>query len=343
MSKIAELEELDSGSWDAMVLASPDANPYQLCGWRLILTDVFGVKPVYRAIRNTSGDLDAVVPAYLSKPVLGTCHISTMEGGIIGPSSQHRNLLVDEIEKTAQIEGARYVLLKGGARGSRPTTVRSKRVFPVLSLAGGEDEVMQGLSKKMRYQVRKALELPLQCEHRDTPPAEFYGVFSTVQKNLGTPVVPAAFFDAMGTHLRPYLHFVGLYNAGVLVAGMVGMKFGTCFYSLYAATRADFQARYANYNLYGRVIEWACENGFVTFNLGRSVPGSPAHQFKRKWRANESEVDYCQLSIASGDFSRDSSGSGDAAQALVSNVWRHLPLTVANWLGPKLRRQRPFG
>jgi|GEM_PF-2495004 serine/alanine adding enzyme len=332
--------------WNEFVLAQPVVNPFHLAQWHEILNHVFQVQPLYRMGCDATGRILGIVPAYFASGLFATPQVATLDGGILSADQRVADSLHAELSLSAGNLGARHVMLKGGAAATGEAvggSVFSKRIYPVVDLSAGVDFVTQRLNKKMRYQIKKSQALGLEAVQADQVPHSFYAIFARTQRDLGTPVVSRKFFDSMNAVLSPLLNFTGLMHHGRLVAGLVGVSLGDTYYSLYAATDREYQHNYANYLLYLRVMEWACERQLGKFNMGRSSPGTGAYRYKTKWRPVDIEALYRCDFVTRRNRPKDSAILEPASNSIAVKVWKRMPLTVTNVLGPSLRSRLPFG
>ena len=303
-----------------------------------------------RCLRSTIGLLEVgrrvwpscrYSPAYHTQNLLFGSHVNTMEGGLLADHRDAEKSLLDELCNWARQAGARSLTVRGDTKLLDDTFSVARPVWPCLALDGGRESIWGALRKKMRYQLRQAQNSTLRVCHSEQIPKDFYTVFSRVQKNLGTPVIPPRTFTAMNRHLSDNLLFTSLWDDNRLVGGMVCIRLQTTLHSLYAATEPLYQKNYANYLMYLRTIEWAAEQNLIRFNMGRSTPGSSAHAFKQKWKPDDHYGVYKRLSFRTTKGVGANKGKSKLLD--LTRVWRHLPLPVANTLGPILRKRLPFG
>jgi hypothetical protein len=80
------------------------------------------------------------------------------------------------------------------------------------------------------------------------------------------------------------------------------------------------------------------EQGVRRFNFGRCTPGGGTHRFKRQWGSRDEPLWWYQH--ARGGVTGTPSPN-DGAFAWGPKIWRHLPLALANRLGPPLVRLVP--
>jgi len=206
------------------------------------------------------------------------------------------------------------------------------------------DDLLREIRKKSRVRyIRRASDNGFSVE-RDRELAKidvFYHLYAQHMRDLGTPVMSIAHMRALKRHFGvARLRLFFLSHAGREVGGMLCIASTDCWLDMYAAVRTELLPLYPNYLLYWRVIEAAAEAGVKSFDLGRSPPHSNAHLFKSKWPGRNREVPHCYFGAPIAAARLDRFREQDSP---MQRAWKHLPLSLANWLGPKLRAQLPFG
>ena len=72
--------------------------------------------------------------------------------------------------------------------------------------------------------------------------------------------------------------------------------------------------------------------------FGRSPRDSGTHRFKRGWGAREQPLAWIRLAPDGRPLSVEGPGDSGVLRAF-SRAWTRLPVPVASWLGPHLRRR----
>ncbi len=99
-----------------------------------------------------------------------------------------------------------------------------------------------------------------------------------------------------------------------------------------------------NYLLYWNTLKLGCELGLQSIDLGRCTRGSGNFDFKRRWTAQPQAL-YQQF-LMNGISRPPAVGGGwskDVRYRLFVALWRGLPLSIVEILGPWLRKRIPFG
>ena len=83
------------------------------------------------------------------------------------------------------------------------------------------------------------------------------------------------------------------------------------------------------------MLEYACRQGYQTFDFGRSTIGEGTYRFKEQWGAKPAPLYWYKFS-RNGDASNET-GSASRWMTRASECWKRLPIPVTRVLGPKIR------
>jgi CelD/BcsL family acetyltransferase involved in cellulose biosynthesis len=123
----------------------------------------------------------------------------------------------------------------------------------------------------------------------------FYRLHLRTRRRLGVPVQPRRFFRLLLERIiEPGLGFILVAHSGDIpvAAAIFGSWNGTLLYK-YSARDERYAKLDASYLLLWTAIQWACENGYHTVDLGRSdLDQVPLREFKDGWGATEEPLAY---------------------------------------------------
>jgi FemAB-related protein (PEP-CTERM system-associated) len=328
--------------WRSFVENTPGSSPFHHAGWFYVLSECFAVEPYYLMAIDGLGKPAGVLPMYVSRSVFTGKHLSTMEGGALVNEESTAALLYNKAAVLRDRLRLNYLLVRGGPNTGQPVSQRLETVRTVIQVDHQPDELWLKLNKKTRWAVRQAEKNGLRVERDDEAVDLFYYIYAARMRELGTPVMGPCLMRGLRRYLADCFRLFVIRRKKEIIGGMLCLDFSALRISLYAATLSDFLSAHANYLLYWRVIEDSCLTSPRWFDLGRSAPQGGTHAFKRKWRGTDCEVPYSFLVAPGRKFSIPSSDER-LGMSLRQKVWTHFPLTLANLLGPLLRRQLPFG
>jgi lipid II:glycine glycyltransferase (peptidoglycan interpeptide bridge formation enzyme) len=106
-----------------------------------------------------------------------------------------------------------------------------------------------------------------------------------------------------------------------------------------ASSLGSFLSYCPNNILYWEIIQRGCLKGFKKFDLGRSTWNSGTFKFKNQWVKEPTQL-YWQYHL-NKIKSLPELNPESSKFSLGIKLWKKLPLTWANFLGPKIVRNLP--
>lgn len=167
---------------------------------------------------------------------------------------------------------------------------------------------------------------------------DFYDVFSRNMRDLGTPVLPRALFQAVVDAFPDRTLVCTVESEGTPVAAGLGVLFDGEFELTWASSLREYNRDAPNMLLYWSLMEEVIQRGGTDFNFGRCTPGGGTHRFKSQWGGADEPLHWTRWSPDGGGEAP--SAEGGAFERAVS-LWQKLPLPVANRLGPLVARGLP--
>lgn len=331
-----------AADWDAFVRAAPGATACHLWGWGGPIGDVLGNEVIRLAATDEEGRIAAVLPMARVKSRLFGDYLVSMpflnDGGPVG-SEAGREALVEAAGRTAREAGVDLLEIRSRERLPGDLSVTDRKITVILDLPAESETLWKdGLKSKVRSQVRRpmkeGMEVRFGPEHLDA----FYGVFARNMRDLGTPVLPRAFFDAIVAALPETAVVGAVYHGDRPAAVGFGLAFGDELEITWASSDRELDRMAPNMLLYWGFMEHAIERGLGRFNFGRCTRGGGTHRFKTQWGGEDVDLPWGQWS-AHGVAATPTPDGG--AMGLAVRVWQRLPLGVTNRLGPMLSRRIP--
>ncbi|MBA4052088.1 MAG: FemAB, partial [Erythrobacter sp.] len=205
-------------------------------------------------------------------------------------------------------------------------------------LAADDEAELLAIPRKARAEVRKGLGFGhrVSVGRGTSDLAAHYACYSASVRNLGTPVFPKRLFAAMLDAFpdssdiltvwqgnRPLASVLNFYHAGAVLPFWGG---------------GVFEARVARANevMYYELMLHARRKGMERFDFGRSKTGSGPFSFKKNWGFDPQPLTYAAWT-APGAAARNIDPT-DASYSRKIELWKKLPLPLANTLGPWIAR-----
>lgn len=328
--------------WNECVQRSDGWTHCHLWGWQEVMQRALGHETLYLGARAADGILQGVLPLVRVRSIVFGHYLVSMPflnyGGPIGTDAAIRSL-AEAAAKRADAEGCRLLELRSRHECPIDMPASHRKVTVTLKLAPGDpDAVMAGFPAKLRSQVRRPLREGVEVRFGQDQLEPFYAVFAEHMRDLGTPVLGRQFFESIAAMFGDSVWFGCAWNAGAPVAAGCGFRWDSEFEMTWASALRAHSRTSANMLLYTRFMERAATEGLTTFNFGRCTPGSGTHRFKQQWGGEDETLWWYHRE---SDASEATPSPDHGAFSLGPRIWRHLPLVVANGLGPKIVRFIP--
>jgi serine/alanine adding enzyme len=328
--------------WDRFVESDPNSTFCHQYGWKEIMRDVLGHESLYLAAIDDEGTWRGILPLVRVRSILGHYLVSLPflnDGGPLGDRGAQQSL-VEYAVIEADKSGAG--LLEFRARSELPGPVNPvyRKISVQLTLPSSTEEFWTTtLRAKLRAQIRRPVKegMVFRCGVEEMH--SFYQVFARNMRDLGTPVLPRAFFEKVADTFGSRVLFAAVYTkAGVPVAGACCLLWRKELEATWASSLRDFNHLSPNMLLYSRLMEEAIDRDIEIFNFGRCSPDGSTHRFKRQWGGSDVPLPW-------PSWSREPSIGVPSADRplyrLAVTAWRHVPMVVANRVGPMLARMLP--
>ena len=338
MTRVTAYVDADRERWDAYVSRAPGSHFGQRIAWKRVVEESFGCRAHYW-LAEESGRVTGVLPLFEKRGVFGGGCLFSPPGGLLADNQATADALLEPARE--QVRRGKLDLLElrdQRRRWERLITVE-EHVTMELELPDDPVKLWAAFDAKLKNQIRKGEKAGFRvrwgAEHAD----DFHRVMLENMRDLGTPILGERYY-------RRVLERLGA-DAEVLVIDLAGEPAGAMFVVLHAGTLADpwasslrrFFAHCPNQVLYWEAMQHAIARGAQRFDFGRSQPGSGTYRFKEQWRAPPGPRVY-----------KNGRGRAEGAPAraeqkhpfeLPRNVWKRLPLPVADLLGRGVKRLFP--
>jgi FemAB-related protein (PEP-CTERM system-associated) len=330
-------------AWDAFVLAHPRASPFHLTAWKKSIEEVFHYRPMY-LLASESGTIRGVLPLFLVKSlILGKTLISSpfaVYGGILADSVEVRDALAEHVKQLGASLQVEYVELRNAYQdqciGFAPMAgyvALKQRLVP------DESALLESIPRKTRRMVRKALESSLTTAQRKTTSPAFEDLYSRNLRRLGTPSFPSRHFAALVRNFGEMVDIREVVHEGRVIAAVMTFYFRDQVLPYYGASDPQFNSLAPNNYMYFDLMRWAGQNGYTSFDFGRSKKISGSYDFKSHWGMEEVELPYEVLLVKRKSL--PNFNPNNPRFQLAIKIWQRLPLPVTRALGPELLRLIP--
>jgi FemAB-related protein (PEP-CTERM system-associated) len=319
---------------------SPSRHP----DWLLVLRDGLRQEPYCLEAMREGRTVGLLPLAHLRSLLFGRYLIGLPYlnvGGVLADSQDAAAALVDRAVELADRLDVKYLELRHevpvehSALGHR----LESKVHMRLDLPGTSGRLWDGLTPKVRNQVRKGQKLDLAVAWGGPELLDdFYAVFARNMRDLGTPVFGRELFRAVLERFpeRAEIGVVRLARRPVAAALLIHGPGTTEVPS--ASSLRQYNATNANMLMYWHLLCRAIERGQQVFDFGRSSRQSNTYRFKKQWGA-EPHPAVWQYYLRRGSI--NDMRPENSRYRLLIRIWRRLPVALTRWIGPPVVRGIP--
>lgn len=342
---IRSASDKDREQWDRYVEQHADASPYHLYAWKQAVEQAYGFSGNYFVAERDSR-LAGVLPLIRMGVPLGSKQLVALPycdmGGILSDDKHVSEALLHQAiafageEKISSVEFRAHMDDKLLETVRQPFRKIEEKVSMLLDLPDSADALWAGFKSKLRSQVRKAEKNGLSFAFSRNVD-DFYTVFSRNMRDLGSPVHSRKWIEAV-------LYFYGnKAQMGLVYADKLPVGAGiilTCGQRVsipWASTLREYNRLNPNMLLYWNFLRYSADNGFGRFDFGRSTPGEGTFRFKSQWGAKPIPLAWTIFTMGQ-DKNGYPASEGKSKREFAAAAWSRLPLTAANFFGPKLRK-----
>jgi len=344
MLRVSLAEQSDQNRWDAYALNHPDASPYHMFAWKQAVEGSYGHTCPYLCAEK-NGELVGILPL-VHIHILGIvgelaalpyCDV----GSCLCDDDEVQDALLDEAMKIQKKLNCKKLTLRGQLRDSALKTEFGAeahgKVRMLLPLPPSSDELISGFKSKLRSQIRKAEKNGISFRWSGLDELDaVWSVFSRNMHDLGSPVHAKNWIRSVLQNYKERAR-VGLAEYGGETVGIgIVLMTNTVVSIPWASCLREFNHLAPNVLLYWNLLKFSSDNGYQVFDFGRSTEGEGTYKFKKQWGAEPMALAWHSHPDARkcGGRARLHSSNRDVA----ARLWRKIPLPIANFLGPHLRK-----
>jgi FemAB-related protein (PEP-CTERM system-associated) len=327
---------------DSFVAGWPGAEFFHRPQWSRAVERGCGQKSHFLVAEDQAGALAGCLPlteirSFLFGHALVSAGFGT-GGGILASDGAAVEALAEAAWALARSLGCGSVELRGGALPEG--WERREGVYSGFSTAlpADPEALLPALTKRQRYEVKKAMARGLEVtagndrRHVDG----FYHVYRECVRNLGTPVFPAALFEAMADEYGEDCDVLIVWKDGRPVAANFNIYHQGTGQCHWGGGTAEAKACRANDVMMYAQMRHLAERGCTRADFGRSKLGTGPYERKKCWHLDERPLVYA-VRTAEGKAPRDVNPLSPKYRLQVE-LWKRLPLRLANFVGPHIAR-----
>lgn len=330
-----------SDEWDAYVDAHQESTFFHKFGWSRIVHRVYGFESIMLCARDAEKIIGVLPLINVNTPLMGRAMISmgfTVGGGPIAATSEINHALISRASEIGEECGVKYVEIRSD--DGLDDWIPKKGIYAGFkkALHKSNDENLLAIPRKRRADIRKALQFAERGAIQlvdDRDPHRFYPLYANALRDLGTPVFPYRFIEAIVEEFGNNVGILTVEENDLATASLVSFYFKDTVlpYFIAADNKGRRESRLHDL-LYWTMMQRGTAKGAHTFDFGRSKVGSGAFAYKKLWGIDPSPITYRYKLIRARGMPNVNPENPRFSR--LSKMWRHLPTPVASRLGPVL-------
>ena len=284
----------DAETWNDFVRSQGGWTHFHLFEWKNVIEEVFGHECVYLTALDRDDALAGVLPLVRVKSRIFGHYLVSMPflnyGGPLGTADAIREL-INHAVRLANDTGADLLEMRCRDELDTSLTASHRKITVLLDLpADDPDTLWDSFKPKLRSQIRRPTKDGVTIRFGLDQVEPFYAVFARHMRDLGTPVLPRSFFDAIADRFPDDAWFGAAYLADKPIACGCGFVWADEFEMTWASSLVEFNKIAPNMLLYWSFIERAIGHSISVFNFGRCTLGGRTHRLKRQWGSRDEAV-----------------------------------------------------
>lgn len=343
MVEVKNINLAEQQAWDGYVEGHLGSGVYLSSAWQAAVEKAYGHSTYYLAAYQGQHIVGILPLALLKMPLL--------RGNLVSlPFCDYGGLLADSVEvagcllsQALRLSDELQTGLEIRMRQPAPVVERAGCFFQVtdkcrmvLALPGDAGQLWGGFKSKLRSQINRARKAGLvgRLGHAELL-SDFYQVFSQNMRDLGSPVHSWKWLHSIVAAYGDQAKVGVVYQDTLPVAAGITLAQGNDITVPWASALRQFNRFSPNMLLYWTFLGHAADSGFVSFDFGRSTPDEGTYAFKKQWGAQPAPLYWYRKGVCEVPGQPETRGAG---RQVAEQIWRRLPLSVANYCGPLLRK-----
>lgn len=333
------LTPADHAQWDAYVAAHADATFFHRAGWQQVLQEGMGHRTWFYYVER-GGVIEGVLPLCQIRSRLFGHWLGALPfcvyGGPVASNPVAAAMLDQAADALARALGVGHLEYRcvqprhpvNAQWQVKPLYVTFRKV-----ISGCDDDNLNAIPRKQRAMVRKGVKLGLQGEV-DQHVDRFYLAYASSVHRLGTPVFSRRYFALLKQVFGAACEIRVVTHQGQVVAGVMSFFFRDEVLPYYGGGTPAARGLAANDFMYWDLMRTAAARGCRSFDFGRSKVGTGAYDFKKNWGFAPAPLGYEYRLY--GAAAVPENNPLNPKFRLFIGLWRRMPLTLANLLGPHI-------
>lgn len=207
----------------------------------------------------------------------------------------------------------------------------SEKVSHFLALKKSPKDQLAAFNSNLRRKISKAEKNGIEVKIGGVELVDdFSKVYNKNMHQLGSPTLGKAFFKSLYKNLPSNTEIAVAFLKNKPIGCGFCMWYDGYYENTWFSTLQEYNQLYTSYTLHDKIIKSAINKKAHTYSMGRSSINSGVQQYKLQWPVKEKHLFFNSTS---------SKGVNLKDQKWLTKVWKLLPATLVNNLGPAVAKR----
>lgn len=338
--RITELTSENKKAWDAFVASADGASFFHRSAWQEVLEKSFGHRTHFLCAADNGAIMGVLPLTHINSRLFSNALISNpfcVSGGPVAASKDIEEVLLAQAETMSDSLNVDYLEIRDYP-SQRPHWHHKEDLYanferPILEDA---EEDLKQIPRKQRAVVRKALKNDALDITIDDTCDDFYDLYAFSVRNLGTPVFAKSYIQNLLHAFGQDVDILTVRHHGQAVSSVLSFYHKDKVLPYYTGSTFDARKLGSNDLMYWKLMRHGHDRGCRIFDFGRSKAGTGPYSFKKNWGFTPRPM-VQSFYLKDGQELPNLNPTNPKYQMFI-NMWKRLPVPVANTIGPFLIR-----
>jgi len=327
----------DSARWDEFVYRCANATFFHRIGWKGIIEECFGHRTHFLLAERDAQTVGVLPLAEVKSLLFGHALVSLpfcAYGGVAADENEAVAALHTAARRLGKDLGVEHLELRNRAVREADWPRQDLYVTFRKAILPDVESNLVAIPRKQRAMVRKGIGLGL-TSRIDEDAGHFFKLYADNMHRQGTPPLAKRYFETLRrTFDRDCEVLTVIEPGGEAVSSVLSFYFRDEVLPYYAGDVEAARDLAANDFKYWELLRRACDRGLRVFDYGRSKRGTGSFDFKKHWGWEPTPLAY-EYQLYRRDRIPEHNPLNPKYRMLIA-LWKHLPIPVANAVGPHL-------
>lgn len=339
--EINEFSDKMEKKWNNYAIQNKNSTFYHLIGWKKVIEKTYQHKSYYLYCQNENGDIIGILPLFLINNIIsGRRLISVPFAPYCGVCCENeiveKALIKEAINLSKDLDSSCFEIRDYSNRSSIYADFRNWEEYSTyeFDLSKGVEYLWKNTERSVRKNIKKGEKYNIKSviNRSQSLINEFYDLYAQRMRNLGTPVHDYNFFKNICDLFPKQFLIIHAELNDKIISSIFLLEFKDKLLGGWMSSLEEYSIYAPNNFVYWNSIKYGCENGFNSFDFGRSLKNSGGHVFKKRWGSIEVPLSNCYYP-STKNYIPPQEKFGK-----LIGIWKRMPLNATKMIGPKIRK-----